>query len=140
MPNLFSSIQLSLSKVDNLDPKLFKYIEEKEKFKDLVYTNRHIVSLRFHFAHRDCNCRNTKASKKDCTKKRQAHKVLNTSVCAKKCGFWPEHNLYVIIKITRNHLNVLYTKMLHSFLIHFTSMVYWVFCNFDILTVSWHLP
>ena len=68
---------------------------EKGKSKALAYTNLHIGSLRMYFAYRECpklfTCGKTKAIAKSGKKKRHGHKVLNFSVCAKKCGLRPDN-------------------------------------------------
>ena len=72
---------------------------EKGKSKASEYTNWHIGSLRMHFAYRECpklfTYLETKASAKTVKKKRHKHKVLNFSVCAKKCGLRPDNKIYM---------------------------------------------
>ena len=74
--------------------KTFKMHRQKGKFRALAYTNWHIGSLRMYFAYRECpklfTYLETKARGKTWTKKRHGHKVLNFSVCAKKCGLRPD--------------------------------------------------
>ena len=86
------SVQWGLHKQTS---KTFQMHREKGKSKALAYTNLHIGSLRMYFACRECpklfTYLKTKAIAKSGKKKRHGHKVLNFSVCAKKCGLRPEN-------------------------------------------------
>jgi hypothetical protein len=72
-----------------------------------------------YFAYRECpklfTYRETKAVGKTGKKKRYAHKVLNFSVCAKKCGLRPENlasqvQTYSLGKRLASYLNKLKNK------------------------------
>ena len=75
--------------------KTFQMHREKGKSKALANTNWHIGSLRMYFAYRECpklfTYLETNTRGKTGTKKRDRHKVLIFSVCAKKCGLRPEN-------------------------------------------------
>ena len=115
---------------------------EKGKSKALAYTNWHIGSLRMYFAYRECSklftYLETKASAKTVKKKRHGHKVLNFSVCAKKCGLRPEQ-IFESIFVETSHDPGIFSNQDQGKPRNLCRNMLQAFCNSALLSTNMHI-